>query len=372
MNAGVLVQVLPEPARVIAIDTMPRLREANPEAPLQARSRVIAPAPVNAHTHLDLSRMPYTPGGYLPFIASVVAHGRAGGRGVAAYEEGRARLRAANVSAVGDIVTDEGVLARLLADPELTGVAYWEVLGPDPDEADARFDATLAVYARHRAQQRPGGVRLGISPHTPHTVSPTLLQKLARWAHSERIPMQIHVAEDAAEVPLHATGSGPIREALGPFLTRFAPSGLRPVQLLASLGVLAARPTLVHAVHVDEQDVRLIQRAGCTVVHCPRSNEALSSGRFPWALYAKHGVTVALGTDSLGSSPSLSVVDEWEAAVAVHGREADPAQLLWSAVKGGYRALDLTPPRVTRGMRFDALWRWSGTPEARNAHAIPD
>jgi aminodeoxyfutalosine deaminase len=322
------------------------------------RVRVIAPPPVNAHTHLDLSDLPLTPGSYAAFIAAVIRHARAGRRGIAAAERGLSALAAAGVRTVGDVVTDEAVLGRLLEHPELTGVAYWEVLGPDPDEADARFDAAVDVVERFGPRQRPGGVRLGLSPHTPHTVSAPLLQRLARFATERRLPLQIHVAEDPGEIDLHARGEGALREALGPLLASFRPSGRSPVGYLGALGVLAARPTLVHAVHVDDEDVRLLQRAGCAVVHCPRSNALLGSGTFPWATYARHGVSVALGTDSLGSSPTLSVVDEWAAACAVHGRGADPAQLVWAAVKGGHRALGTPVPKVVRGSDVTDLWRW--------------
>lgn len=357
-QAAALVQVAPEPARLLAVGPEAALRTAHPDARVRPRVAVLAPPAVNAHTHLDLSDLPLTPGPYAAFVRAVIAHGRAGGRGLAAAERGLAALAASGTTTVGDIVTDEAVLARLLEDPDLTGVAYWEVLGPDPADAEERFEAARAVVARHRPRERPGGVRLGLSPHTPHTVSAPLLQRLARFAAEQRLPLQIHVAEDPGEIPLHAHGGGPLRAALGPFLAAFVPSGATPVRYLDDLGVLAARPTLVHAVHVDDDDVRRLQRAGCAVVHCPRSNALLECGTFPWARFARFGVTVALGTDSLGSSPTLSPVDEFGAARAVHGTAADPAQLVWAAVKGGHRALGGEPPRLVRGDLAAGLEAW--------------
>lgn len=357
-GAAVLVQSSPPPARVITVGPLEALRAQHPDVALRPARRVIAPAPVNAHTHLDLSRMPLTPGSYVAFVGAVVAHARTGGRGLAAAVAGLAELAAAGVRTVGDIVTDERVLARLLGDDGLQGVAYWEIIGADPDDAEMLFDAVVDVVRRFRPLERPGGVRLGLAPHAPHTVSAPLLRRLAGFALAEGLPLQIHVAEDPGELPLHASGDGPLREAWGPFLARFRPSGRTPVGYLGDLGVLAARPTLVHAVHVTDDDIRALQRAGCSVVHCPRSNALLGSGTFPWAAYARHGVSVALGTDSRGSSPSLSPVDEWRAAVAIHATAADPAQLVWAAVKGGHRALGTPPPRVVRGSLADDLWAW--------------
>lgn len=358
-RAGAVLQRRPDGGRtVVAVDAIDRLRTRFPDAEPRAAVEVLAPSPINAHTHLDLSDMPYTPGSYEAFVAAAVAHGREGRRGVAAAERGARALKALGTTVVGDVVTDEAVMARHLADPDLRGVAYWEVIGPDPADAEALLAATRERLQRFLTWQRPGGMRVGLSPHAPHTVSAPLLVGLVALARAWRLPVQIHAAEAPGEVPLHRDGSGPLRHALGGFLSTWRPSGRSPIGYLASLGVLAARPTLVHAVEVDDDDVRAIARAGSVVVHCPRSNEALGCARFPWSTFARHGVSVALGTDSLGSSPDLSVAAEWRAARALHGDAASPAQLVWAAVKGGARALGLPPETVRRGDPAERLRAW--------------
>jgi len=247
----------------------------------------------------------------------------------------------------------------LLEHPGLSGVAYWEVIGPDPAVAAGMLVETRTKLERFRRLERPGGVRVGISPHTPHTVSAPLLQGLARYALQAGLPMQIHVAESPAEVALYHEGGGPLQN----LVPGWQPPGMSPVRFLARLGVLEAQPTLVHMVQVDEEEARLVRRAGCVVVHCPRSNEALACGRFPWEMYARLGVTVALGTDSRASSPSLSVEEELWAARELHGSKASPLALVRSAVKGGYRALGMRPPRFVRGDPLAGLHLWpSRTP----------
>jgi len=359
VGAGVAVQRRPDGGRtVIAIDALDRLRQRFPDALPQLQRQVLAPAPVNAHTHLDLSDLTYAPGSYEDFIMRVVRHTRDGRRGLAAAERGLAALRASGVRALGDIVTDEAVMLRHLADPDLEGVAYWEVIGPDPADAERLLNETRERLQRFLQHQRPGGMRVGLSPHAPHTVSAPLLQGLVALARAWRLPLQVHVAESPGETLLHRDGSGPLAAALGGWLASWRPSGRSPVQYLNDLGVLAAAPTLVHMVEVDEDDVRTVARAGAVVVHCPRSNQALGCGVFPWTLYARHGVSVALGTDSSGSSPDLDLVAEWRAARELHGAAASPAQLVWSAVKGGARALGLRAASVRRGDPLDGLLAW--------------
>lgn len=357
-HGAAVVQEADGDARVLFVGDAVEAARRWPDAQEVDAGFALSPPPVNAHLHLDLSTMPQVEDDYEAFVRAVVAHGRAGRRGVEAARRGLAELAAAGTTTFGDIVADEATMVELLARPGVSGVAYWEVFAPDPHQADVVFDATVAALRRFRALERPDGLRVGLSPHAPHSVSAPLLQRLARLAAANDVPLQIHAAESPSETRLHAHGDGPLRELMGPLLADFRPSGRSPVGYLRELGVLEARPTLVHAVEVDEEDVRTLQRAGCAVVHCPRSNRSLRCGRFPWELYAKHGVDVAFGTDSRGSSPSLDVQQEVAAAAAWHGPRAAPGGLVRAAVKGGYRALGLVPPRVGRGDPAEALVRW--------------
>ncbi len=358
-DGAVVVQGEGDEAVVVAVDEQARARENFPAAEVTNAGFALSPPPVNAHTHLDLSQMTFEKGSYEDFIKRVIAHKQTWREGgLEAARAGVAELRQGGVNTVGDIVTQESVMEYLLTEPTLKGVAYWEVIGPDPADAERIFEETVDKLRRFRAWERPDGVKLGLSPHTPHTVSAPLLQRLAKLATASHLPLQIHVAESGGEVAMHQGGTGPLVELMRGFFPHWEPSGRSPVGYLDTLGVLEARPTLVHMVHVSEEDVRRVARAGCAVVHCPRSNEALGCGRFPWELYMKHGVEVGFGTDSRGSSPSLSVHEEVAAARALHGAHASPLALVRGAVKGGYRALHMTPPRFARGDAAKLLHIW--------------
>lgn len=340
--------------RIAMIGSLHDARRSYPEAAVRDVGFAISPPPVNAHTHLDLSDLPYFSGSYEAFIGHVIQS--QGLRGVNAARRGLLELERSGIFAFGDVVARAEVMRDLLTKPGLQGVAYWEVIGPHPEEADDVFAQTVEYLRDFRQFERPDGLKLGLSPHTPHTVSAPLLQKLARLAVAERLPLQIHVAESPEETAFHRTGE--VWPRLRTMMPSWQPSGLSPVRYLAELGVLEARPTLVHMVNVTEDDVKRVAKAGCAVVHCPRSNEALGCGRFPWELYAKHGAEVAFGTDSLGSSLDLDVTREVQAARTLHGDKASPLALVRAAVKGGSRALGLAPPRFVRGDAATALYLW--------------
>jgi cytosine/adenosine deaminase-related metal-dependent hydrolase len=103
--------------------------------------------------------------------------------------------------------------------------------------------------------------------------------------------------------------------------------GLRPIPYLERLGVLAARPLLVHAVQVTGADIAQIADAGCAVVHCPRSNRLLSCGRMALEQFLAANVPVYLGTDSRASSPDLNVQAEATFAQRWHQGFVDPDRL---------------------------------------------
>lgn len=327
------------------------LRRAYPAAAVVDRGRALTPKVVNAHTHLDLSRLPYFQGRYIDFIRHVIAHSPA--RGVEAARQGLEELQGLGVGAFGDIVARDEVMDWLLEACELPGVAYREVIGPDPSKAAEVFEA---IRPRLLAwKKREGRVRVGLSPHAPHTVSAPLLRKVAEFARLEGFPLQIHVAESPDERAYLERAEGSFVEFNRQMkIPVWDPPGVSPVQYLAELGVLGPGVGLVHGVQVDENDVRIMAQTGCHVISCPRSNEALECGELPWALYLKHGVEVALGTDSRGSSPDLDVKNE---ALHLWGR-LDARLLVRAATRSGYRVLGLETPRITRGTHLSQVQSW--------------
>jgi aminodeoxyfutalosine deaminase len=357
-NSAVVMQEVEREARVIATDELEIARANFPDATEKDVGFAVTIPVVNPHLHLDLSTMSYSPGSYEDFIRGVIKHTRAGQRNLEAAKRGLATLQQLGTRIIGDIVTDKEVMLWLLQQ-DMQGVAYWEVFEPSPEKADEVFNQTVALLREFKRLEQPGKMKVGLSPHTPHTVSAPLLQKLAALAKQHNLPLQIHVAENPNELTFHKDASGPLYEMMHPFMGGWQPSGLSPVQYLKSLGVLEAQPTLVHMVNVSEADVREVQKAGCVVIHCPRSNEALQCGKFPWELYAKHGVSVALGTDSLGSSPSLSIEEETLFAQTLHGQAANPLALVWSATKAGYRALGMPVPHFVRGDSAKDVYIWN-------------
>ncbi|GIW38204.1 MAG: amidohydrolase [Meiothermus sp.] len=337
---------------IVATGPLTELRKTYPEAPLVHKGKALTPPVVNAHTHLDLTTVPYFRGSYTDFIKHVIDHGSK--RSAEAALQGLNELQALRVGGFGDIVYKPEIVEWLLEHSPLPGVAYLEVIHRNPAQADE-----VARRVAHRLTEwrnRNSAVRVGLSPHTPYNVSPALLKKLVEIARLEGFPLQMHVAESPDETLLMTQGTGPLREI--PLQYGFAPyenpPGPTPVRYLAELGVLGPHLTVVHGVQVDEEEVQMLAQSGTKVVACPRSNEGLACGQMPWVLYLKHRLEPALGTDSRSSSPDLDVRNEalflWE--------RVDPRVLVRAATRNGYRVLGLEAPRITRGTPVSQVQSW--------------
>jgi cytosine/adenosine deaminase-related metal-dependent hydrolase len=143
--------------------------------------------------------------------------------------------------------------------------------------------------------------------------------------------------------------TGPVRDTLYARIGRPADletaPGLSPLRYLSDVGALASETLIAHGVQVDAADLALVAHSGAAVAHCPRSNSRLLNGRLSWAAYRAAGVRLALGTDSLASSPSLSIWDEAAYAHTLHTQAGDtptPAELLRLATLSGADALGVS------------------------------
>jgi formimidoylglutamate deiminase len=74
--------------------------------------------------------------------------------------------------------------------------------------------------------------------------------------------------------------------------------GRSPVALLDTEGLLDARFTAVHAIHVTPKAIAGFARRGANVCACPTTERNLGDGVVPVDAYFNAGVPVSLGTDS--------------------------------------------------------------------------
>jgi cytosine/adenosine deaminase-related metal-dependent hydrolase len=333
---------------IVAVGTRADLRPVFSSLPEERADGALLPGLVNAHTHIELSVL----SGRLSGGQGVPAWAMQVGRELAGFSvEQRfdAATRAAQAAldkgtaAVGDV--GNGLLAVCaLAEVGLGGIFFHEMLGSrEAAKGDALADAQRERDDFLQYEEWPDNLVYMLAPHALYSASPDLLRRIFFATSSAAHPTSIHVAEGEDEIALLRDGSGTWAEILARMQV---PAGSRtprlgPLAYLESLGALAGRPPLlVHMVCAAAEDWVLAKRHNATVVLCPRSNLHIG-GRLPDVpALVSAGLDLALGTDSLGSAPDLSL---WGEMAVLSSRFPDVAPELWltAATLGGARALGL-------------------------------
>nr|PZM99676.1 MAG: cytosine deaminase [Actinomycetota bacterium] len=308
---------------------------------------ILTPGLVNAHTHLQYTAMASLGAVTYPsFGAWVEAFNREYAAShdwrASAADGARLAIRT-GTTAAADVVTDAAA-ASALHDAGLRGIAYWEVM----DWSNERWVREGRRRVEAELEALPATPGRGLAPHAPYSLETVALMETPDIARERGARLHIHLGEielerafehDAGE-PWHARRPASLKEI------RTAGLGISATDYVDHLGVLGPDCHIAHGVYMTAQDRALLRQRHTTVALCPRSNAVLGLDEPPVAAYLREGSPIAVGTDSLASSPSLDVMaDVAELARLARAQgyaDADLAsRLLTAATLGGARALGL-------------------------------
>jgi formimidoylglutamate deiminase len=166
--------------------------------------------------------------------------------------------------------------------------------GLAPNDGQRRFihssDSYLDLQARLQPMLRAQPAQqLGLCFHSLRAVTPEQIARVLA-ASDQSCPVHIHIAEQQKEVD-----------------DCLAWSGRRPVQWLYENATVDQRWCLVHATHVQSDEVALMARSGAVAGLCLTTEANLGDGIFPAVDYLAQGGRWGIGSDS---HVSLSVVEE--------------------------------------------------------------
>ena len=306
----------------------------------------VMPGLVNAHTHLELSylrdRVPAS-SDFVSWIRSVVAHQRrrrsSAPEIVQGMERGIAEAVASGTAVVGDISNTLASVEPLARSP-LAAVVFNELIRFNAPSPEAMVDE--AVAAIRACASADVLLRLSLAAHAPYSVGPGVFLAIRRAMDRGLFgPCAVHLSESAAEVEFIRTGGGPWRaflEEVGAWDPSWAAPGVSPVEYLDGQGFFDARVLAVHGVQMTGDDLARLAARGATLVTCPRSNAHTGAGAPPLDRFYASGVRVAVGTDSLASTPDLNMFAEI-AAMRALAPGVPASALLDSATHQGARAL---------------------------------
>ena len=147
----------------------------------------------------------------------------------------------------------------------------------DPDvEAFLQRVDLLRAWAAGR-----DGMHVGIAAHSVRAVPASWLEPIVQYAEQHDLVRHVHAQEQPRELEQCR-----------------AEHGCSPLQLLDRHGFLGPRTTVVHAIHVSDEDVELLSRTRCIVAACPTTEANLGDGFLPALRYRDAGVRLTIGSDS--------------------------------------------------------------------------
>lgn len=347
----------------------------------------LTPGLVNAHTHLEFSDLlqPVQPA--IPFTAwirSLVTIRRGRPATAALIQMGLDESARAGTATFGEIATQDWPDETYQHSP-LSSIVFREILGLRYeqieiqldvarrwlDDASQKFDVDYEQEARGPVAPRLNNQRTagpgnqnnkssretmwpqlpvihgetvrGLSPHAPYSVHPELYRKLIDLAAERNAPIAIHLAETRAELELLKDGAGEFVQMLqqfGAWDDTAIPRDSRPLDYLQPLEKVS-RALVIHGNYLDQTEMNwLRQQRHVSVVYCPRTHAFFGHTTHPWRTMLDQGIKVAIGTDSRGSNPDLSV---WREMLLLRtlAPEVDPAVVLELGTLAGARALGL-------------------------------
>ena len=336
---------------------------------VECADTVIMPGLVNAHTHIPMTlmrglnddlRLDVWLGYLMPVEREFVTPDfvKLGAR-VACAEMIRS-----GVTTFADMFYYEEAIAEQVAEIGMRALLGQTILVFPAPDAETFEDALLLCRRFIEHWNGHPLIQPAVAPHAWYTATPELLLACADLARAFDVPLHTHVSETRLEADNSVNQNH-----------------MSVVTWLEQHGILDTKLLAAHCVHIDEEDMFSLRRAGAGVAHCPSSNLKLASGIAPIPQMLKLGLKVGVGTDGPASNNDLDMVEEMRLAsfiakIAAQNPTALPArQTLEIATIGGARAVHMgaITGSLEPGKRADiAVLDMSGIHNQPHFHNHPD
>jgi formiminoglutamate deiminase len=231
--------------------------------------------------------------------------------------------------------------------------------GAAPAEGQRRFINDVETYLRLVEDARGAVAGLddavvGVAPHSLRAVTPESLGEVVARAGTG--PIHLHIAEQVKEV----------EDCL-------AWSGRRPVAWLLDHAPVDRRWCLIHATHLDPQEVLGIAASGAVAGLCPITEANLGDGIFEGVDYLAAGGLFGVGSDSNVEISAPGELKQFEYSqrlkhrarnvLAAREGRSTGRSLYDNALAGGARALGRRVGAIEPGHRADLVVLDAGHPD---------
>lgn len=347
--------VVIENDKILAVGTFAEIKLQFPDAEIDDLGEsAILPGFVNAHSHLEitamrgfLDRQEHDFAAWLLKLTKTRAEILSDEDVKIAAIFGALEGARSGVTCFGDIGRFGLAGFEALKANGLRGILFQETdFSPDNKTADADFDKLKEKFL-HLKETETELVKVGLSPHSPYTVSRRLFEKIAEYAIENNIKISTHAAESREEALLVENGTGFFIGVYEKFGVEWEVPNCSSIEFLDKIGVLKSKPLLAHCVKVSDSDIELIKNTDSRIAHCPKSNAKFGHGGAPLEKFLDANIKLGFGSDSVASNNTCDILEEARFAILsarnleTKKRFIEPAEALKAATLGGAKSLGL-------------------------------
>lgn len=281
------------------------------------RNHLIIPGMVNAHTHLELSglrnQVPYR-GDFTDWIARLVtARQSIANDFEQAIRMGCSESLAGGVTTLGDIRSMPVAWPGLLSQT-IRKTCFLEIVGLNTTLQQCRQDIQQQIKQTTRKPiPHDTLLRIGLSPHSPCTTRRDYYELAGQLAASYDLTITTHLAETTAEVDFLKHGKGRWHDFLKDrnlLEDTWQCPHIKPMHYFLDIDLSNRRALLAHVNYIDNDELAALAASNHSVAYCPRSHAFFQHDDHPFRRMLDLGINVCLGTDSLASNTTLSILDE--------------------------------------------------------------
>ena len=280
---------------------------------IELGNSAIVPGFINAHTHLELTSLHKSlngNGNFTDWIRDLVTIKKDWSESeyAVSIRNGIKNSLKSGTTTVVDITRNGIALNELLAS-NIRKLLFFEIINFDPDTAEDTIKDFKELTSGISTNDL---LSIGIFPHAPYTVSDKLYRECKSVSEECGIRIATHIAETKDEIEFLTSGAGHFATLLNDFkmLNKWKYPGLSPINYLNNIGILNNECILIHCNYLTEDEIGIIEKSKSNVVFCPRSHQFFHHKEHPFSSLKDRGINIALGTDSLASNDTLSILDE--------------------------------------------------------------
>jgi len=276
---------------------------------------IITPGFINTHCHLELSHLKNT----IPKHTGIVDFGLQiiKNRNLIPEEEQIEHMNVADkymwdqgIVAVGDISnTPLSISAK--KNSSVFYHTFVELIALNPERANMVFESGKDILAYYQNSN----LSVSLAPHAPYSASKELIKLITTKCHELQKPTSIHNQESKAENDFFTQKAGDylrLYETINVPIDYFKATGVSSLQNIISSFNQNINTLLVHNTFSSKEDLSIANHQHHQLYWClcPNANLYIENSLPDITLLQKENCTLTLGTDSLASNNSLSVIDE--------------------------------------------------------------